>query len=72
MQMGNDIFALSKALYKPEYRLGFNTAKLLGRISPSHWGVRLGHGTGLLEAVDVLNENFDASEPADWLIKVSR
>ena len=72
MQMANDMFGLSNALWNEDYRVGYNTAKILGRIAPSHWGVRLGHGAGLIDSVETLNENFDSGSPADWLIKVGR
>ena len=72
MQMANDMFGLSNALWNEDYRVGYNTARILGRIAPSHWGVRLGHGAGLIDSVETLNENFDSGSPADWLVKVGR
>ena len=72
MQIANDMFGLSNALWDENYKVGYNTAKILGRIAPSHWGTRLGHGAGIVESVETLNANFDSGSPEDWLVKVLR
>ena len=72
MQMTNDLFGMSNALWDDDYKVGYNTAKILGRIAPSHWGARLGHGAGIIESVETLNANFDSGSPDDWLVKVLR